>query len=92
MTEALTSRMKWIVKRMRENDAVIQEHRDTFLERSWYELTWGEHLEHSHRVTRPMLRKLKKASLIEIKENKPIYKYGEFITSESVFGLVEATE
>ena len=83
MTE-LTRRMKFILKQMKQG-AVIEEHRDAFLEKSWYELT--DHNSLSTEITRKMLRKLRDANLIVIRENNPRYRYGEFITSEAVFSI-----
>jgi hypothetical protein len=93
----ITRRMKWIIKQMKEHDAVIQEHRDAFLEKSWWELQWegpdlcpdcGQHPKyHSAEVTEKMRQKLIRAGLIKMIEHNPVHRHGKFITSESVYGL-----
>lgn len=93
MTEKLTRRMKWIIQKMTEHGAYIQEHRDAFLEKSWYELIWNENEPDdrhcSATVTEAMRRKLIQAKLIERTEHNPVYRHGKFITSESVYALTQ---
>jgi hypothetical protein len=84
-----TRRMKWIIQKMTKHGAYIQEHRDAFREKSWYELTWNESDRRncSAIVTRKMLNQLTKAGLIRRTEHNPVYQHGKFITSESVYAL-----
>lgn len=87
--------MRWIVKQMAANGAVIWEHRDAFLEKSWYELWWQqdepEPLYHSFEVKQRTLSKLIRAGMIEQLERKPVCdKGGGFVTSESTYGLPRA--
>lgn len=91
----VTARMRWIVKQMTDNGAVVQEHRDAFFEKSWYELWWQqdepEPLYHSFEVKQRTLSKLIKAGMIEQLERKPVHdKGGRFVTSESTYGLPRA--
>ena len=92
----LTRRQKWIIEKMKKHGAIIQEHRDAFLEVSRWELEWSEpdpaalsgRREHGATVTEKMRRKLIALKLIESIENNPVNtKGGKFVTSESVYGF-----
>lgn len=93
----LTRRMKWIIQKMKAHSAIIQEHRDAFMEVSRWELEWEEPNPDSvsgkrfmaAEVTERMRCKLIEAKLIWCAENNPVYtKGGKFVTSEAVYALI----
>ena len=96
MAQKITSRMKWIIKKMREHGAIIKEDRDAFLEKSHYSLDWksADNKYYSVTVTERMLEKLESANLVKLTEYNPVYSkggknYGKFITSEGVWEIVK---
>lgn len=87
MAQKITRRMKWIVAQMREHGAVIQEHRDAFSEKSWWELWWQDDNHHSFYVTKRMRLQLIHADLIERTKTRPVYQRGKFVTQENTYGI-----
>lgn len=88
----ITRRMKWIVQKMTEHGAYIQERRDAFLEKSWWQLVWNEPDDRhcTAAVTEKMRCKLIQVGLIQRTEHNPVYRHGKFITSEAVYTLTQA--
>lgn len=94
----LTRRMKWIIQKMKDHGAIIQEHYDSSEGVSRWELEWQEpdansspgFRFHAAEVTERMRCKLIEAGLIYCAENKPVHtKGGKFVTTESVYKLKE---
>jgi hypothetical protein len=88
MSEKITARMKWIVKKLEIPGAIIRHRRDWFWEKSLYALEWSENgHDYQAYVTTKMRQQLSKAGLIEIVEERPIYDGGKFRTTERDWGL-----
>jgi len=90
MSEKITERMKWIVKKLETPGAIIKHRRDWFWEKSFYFLEWNENgHEQQACVTTKMRQQLSKAGLIEIVEERPVYDGGKFRTTERDWGLLK---
>jgi hypothetical protein len=85
----ITRRMKWIVKQLQDHpDAVITHKRDDFLERSYYFLEWGNGKSYEcHTVTNKLRKDMTALKLIAVVAERPIYRRGEFVTTERDYGL-----
>lgn len=89
MSENITARMKWIVKKLRDHPgAIITNRRDWFLEKSFYTLEWNDSEGyHCVEVTNRIRKALTSAKMIAIVEERPVYSRGEFRTTERDYGL-----